>query len=66
MGNETFCCARFKDSVIEGKFEKAQDNDETEWFMPEWLHIYFCPFCGKDIKGHGFGNQPTTKQQARL
>ncbi|GAB6147335.1 hypothetical protein [Desulfocicer niacini] len=51
----SFCCNSFKKSVEEGKFEKAEEDDETEWFMPEWYHIYFCPFCGSSIKGKGFG-----------
>ena len=42
-----FCCERFEESVAEGKIEHSHDpNDETEWFFPEWLHIYYCPFCG--------------------
>jgi hypothetical protein len=51
-----YCCERFKETVEEGKFEKAEEQDETEWYMPEWLHIYFCPFCGASVKGSGFGN----------
>ena len=51
-----YCCDRFSDSVKEGKFKRALQDDETEWFMPEWLHIYFCPFCGSSVKGNGWGN----------
>jgi len=50
-----FCCSRFQESVKEGKFQHTDVHDETEWFIPEWLHIYFCPFCGESIKGNGFG-----------
>ena len=54
-----FCCERFKESVQVGKFEKAEEQDETEWYIPEWLHIYFCPFCGTSLKGSGFGTYDT-------
>ena len=50
-----FCCQRFKDSVLEGKILRSEDDDETEWYFPEWLHLYYCPFCGRNIKGTGFG-----------
>lgn len=57
-----YCCLKFKESVEESKFIYAytpnKDMDETEWFMPEWLHIYYCPFCGTYIKGKGFGAPP--------
>ncbi|MFA5354796.1 MAG: hypothetical protein WC291_11255 [Thermodesulfovibrionales bacterium] len=51
----TYCCERFKESVEEGYIIKADDYDETEWYLKEWLHIYYCPFCGAYIKGAGFG-----------
>ena len=51
-----FCCKKFEDSVEEGKIIKADDCDETEWYFPEWLHLYFCPFCGTNVKGNGFGD----------
>ena len=50
-----FCCSRFEESVAEGKFMRSAGIDETEWFMPEWLHVYHCPFCGTLIKGRGTG-----------
>jgi hypothetical protein len=51
-----FCCERFRESVVEGKIERSEDpNDETEWYFPEWLHIYYCPFCGTPVKSEGFG-----------
>ena len=34
---------------------RASGVDETRWFMPEWLHIYYCPFCGTFVKERGFG-----------
>lgn len=60
MRNKDFCCERFKDSVEEGKFVHSSGLDETEWFMPEWLHIYYCPFCGKLVKGKGTGDFNTS------
>lgn len=50
-----YCCPSFEKSIAEGIFEKADEDDETEWFIPKWYHIYFCPFCGTSIKGKGFG-----------
>lgn len=40
------------------KYINNKKIDETQWFMPEWLHIYYCPFCGTYIKGKGFGTPP--------
>ena len=51
-----YCCVRFEESVKERKFVRSPRGDETEWFMPEWLHIYYCPFCGTLVKGRGTGN----------
>lgn len=53
--NEKICCKRFAESVAEGHILKAEKNDETAWFFKEWFHIYYCPFCGKSVKGEGFG-----------
>ncbi len=50
-----YCCERFKESVKEGFIERSDHYDETEWFFKEWLHVYYCPFCGSNIKGKGFG-----------
>lgn len=41
-----YCCWRFEDSVEEEIFMHAEGYDETEWFMPEAYHIYYCPYCG--------------------
>lgn len=41
--------------MAEGKFVHSSGVDETEWFMPEWLHIYHCPFCGTLVRGKGTG-----------
>jgi hypothetical protein len=52
----TYCCERFKEAVSEGNIKHADDiPDETEWYLPETGHIYFCPFCGSHVKGDGFG-----------
>lgn len=53
--NVKYCCESFEESVIEGKIMKSENMDETEWYFPEWLHIYYCPFCGANIKGEGYG-----------
>ncbi|WP_224981294.1 hypothetical protein [Geomonas agri] len=53
--------------MAEGKIEKANDlPDETEWLLPEWLHIYYCPFCGSFIKGEGFGTYHEEAKKARI
>jgi hypothetical protein len=53
---DRFCCDRFSMSVKEKAFFRSEDdNDETEWFIAEWLHIYYCPFCGAFVKGKGWG-----------
>ncbi len=53
---ENYCCSRFQESVAEGKIEHVKDAiDETEWYLTEWLHVYYCPFCGSFIKGEGYG-----------
>lgn len=52
----SYCCDRFKESVTDGNILHADDiPDETEWYLPEAGHIYYCPFCGSFIKGEGFG-----------
>jgi hypothetical protein len=54
------CCSRFAEAVGRGEIQYAyQDSaeiDETSWFIADKWHIYFCPFCGKNIKGIGFGS----------
>jgi hypothetical protein len=41
---------------MEGNICKADNHDETEWYFPEGGHLYFCPICGVNIKGKGFGD----------
>jgi hypothetical protein len=53
---KTYCCFRFRESVkVDKTIMKATGYDETEWYIPQGSHIYFCPFCGRKIKGRGFG-----------
>lgn len=56
----------FKESVEEGKIERSATRDETEWHFPEWYHLYFCPFCGKNIKGKGYGVYDKQKKSRRI
>jgi hypothetical protein len=51
----SYCCKRFQESVKDKYIIKSIRLDETAWFLKDWLHIYYCPFCGKNIKGKGFG-----------
>ncbi len=64
-GKLLHCCARFEESVREGIFVHAPAGDETEWFMPKWLHIYYCPFCGTLVKGKGTGDFDKSRSQKR-
>ncbi len=50
-----YCCERFKESAEEQEIVHAGIDDETEWFIPELWHLYYCPFCGALIKGQGWG-----------
>jgi hypothetical protein len=59
-----YCCYRFKESVLSGKICRTEDMpDETEWYFPEWFHLYFCPFCGTRIKGDGSGTFDTKSEK---
>lgn len=53
------CCGRFVEAVKEKEivysYSESNDMDETAWFISGFWHLYFCPFCGKNIKGPGFG-----------
>ncbi len=50
-----YCCERFADSVRKKEIFRARSGDETEWYIAGGCHIYYCPFCGKFIKGKGWG-----------
>ncbi|MBU0682200.1 MAG: hypothetical protein KKD73_12345 [Proteobacteria bacterium] len=60
-----FCCIRFSECVADGDIKHADENDETEWYIPEWYHIYFCPFCGTNVQGVGFGQPERRNQQQK-
>jgi hypothetical protein len=55
LNKSNYCCNRFKFAVDEGHILRSTGYDETEWFFPKSGHLYFCPFCGTNIKGNGFG-----------
>jgi predicted AlkP superfamily pyrophosphatase or phosphodiesterase len=55
-GEIRLCCERFRECVKLGEIIHSDEYDETEWYIPRWHHIYFCPFCGKSVKGQGFGH----------
>jgi hypothetical protein len=65
----TFCCERFKECYERGEisysYESPRDIDETEWYINEFYHLYYCPFCGAFIKGYGFGNYEETHPPAK-
>jgi hypothetical protein len=54
------CCPRFAEAVkseeIRYAYQDSTEIDETSWFIADKWHIYFCPFCGKCIRGIGFGS----------
>ena len=50
-----YCCVRFKEAVDEKEIVHADSDDETESYIPELWHLYFCPFCGAFVKGQGWG-----------
>ena len=63
--NLSLCCPRFAEAHKSGEVVYAYSNstniDETSWFIPGLWHLYFCPFCGENIKGIGFGDYDTAK-----
>lgn len=60
------CCERFGECVDAKEIVHSNNIDETEWYVPEWHHLYFCPFCGANIKGEGFGNVSKQKPKRSL
>jgi hypothetical protein len=50
-----YCCERFQECVAEKSIVYCEEQDETEWAVPEFYHLYYCPFCGSFIKGRGWG-----------
>ena len=57
---QEFCCKRFEEFYREGEisyaYSQSQEIDETQWIINGFAHLYYCPFCGKYIKGRGFGD----------
>jgi hypothetical protein len=61
-----FCCPRFRNWINECRIHYAYDDtkdlDETAWFVPDFGHLYYCPFCGAHIKGEGWGEYDIAKK----
>ena len=64
MKQKEHCCDRFAEAVKAKEIIHSDQNDETEWFINDLWHIYYCPFCGANVKGEGWGQYRITKQQA--
>jgi len=52
----TYCCNRFGECVEEGSIHYCGKDDETEWAVQGFYHLYYCPFCGASVKGTGWGD----------
>lgn len=50
-----YCCERFEESAKDNEIQHCGIDDETEWAIPGFYHLYYCPFCGAFIKGIGWG-----------
>jgi len=57
---------RFKEAVKDKCLIKAKGYDETEWHLANCPHIYFCPFCGANVKGKGFGEYDIEERRIKL
>ena len=55
-----YCCERFAQCAKEASVQHCGTKDETEWAIPGFYHLYFCPFCGAFIKGRGWGKYDKT------
>ena len=49
----SYCCDMFRDAVDEGLFLEAEVAHAAQWYMAEGPHVYYCPFCGTDIRKNG-------------
>jgi hypothetical protein len=60
-----YCCERFVQCAEEGSIFHCGKEDETEWAVKDFYHLYYCPFCGNFIKGQGWGeyNQKAPSKQ---
>ncbi len=61
-----YCCERFTECVEEGSIFHCGEDDETEWAVKDFYHLYYCPFCGNFIKGQGWGEYDTQELPAGL
>ena len=52
----THCCGRFRGCVAEGSIHYCGKDDETEWAVQGFYHLYYCPFCGTPVKGTSWGD----------
>jgi len=57
------CCERFAQCVAEHSIIYCGVEDETEWAVPTFYHLYYCPFCGAFIKGRGWGEEDKRQSQ---
>ena len=66
--NDDYCCMRlFLAAEDEQCIVRSSDEiDETEWYIKECMHIYFCPFCGSNIKGKGTGGYDIKEQRMKF
>jgi hypothetical protein len=55
MNNTKYCCVRFAEAVNANEILHSESHDETDWYIEGLWHIYYCPFCGADVKGQGWG-----------
>jgi hypothetical protein len=63
MKQNEHCCERFGEAVKAKEIIHSDQNDETEWFINNLWHIYYCPFCGAFVKGKGWGQYRIPKKQ---
>jgi hypothetical protein len=46
-----YCCERSAQCAEEGSIFHCGKEDETEWAVKDFYHLYYCPFCGDFIMG---------------
>ena len=52
----SYCCKRFGECVEERSIHYCGKDDETEWTVQGFYHLYYCPFWGASVKGTGWGD----------
>jgi len=65
MNQKDHCCERFAEAVKAKEIIHSDQNDETEWFINDLWHIYYCPFCGASVKGKGWGQYNPSEQTSK-